>query len=518
MRSFLVAVLFAPLLVAAVAVDTEGPTSTKIALGRRADSTLPFNVAHPGTTPAFIRPAVAKLLPVKQVAGLLSATTTQVDSLLARTAADLLTTTNSVVGGLTNTVNNLLCGLLGCVTIPKTPTVPTTPVSGPACLDSTYNDTVISSLFNYGGAGTTVFLCPGAVINLQNAIWMYWPNQTLTTGTGVLGAIIGDNRATLVVQGSSQSVALYSSDPGRDGATVKNLIVNGNRSGLGWLSTGGALLEMGGTNSGQTVTNVKAYEPRGWSALHMIEGNGLSCTGAVVTNNQIGPAGHAPSGAQQFRRKRDTGTYAPGQWADGISLACRNSVVTGNTITDATDGGIVVFQSPGSTISGNTIIADQRQLLGGINAVDYYPYGGPYTNTQIINNNIVSKSSMIKIGMAVGTLSWGSYNSTDYRTSAGTYSNNIFSSGNDGYFGFGVTVAGITGGIVQGNTFVGANFGGVLTGACILPIPTFGPLYQNPYTTPSTTLQSSFVDGGAFQFAICTGPGDQIITGLSQLA
>lgn len=26
------------------------------------------------------------------------------------------------------------------------------------------------------------------------------------------------------------------------------------------------------------------------SALHMIEGNGLSCTGAVITNNQLGPA------------------------------------------------------------------------------------------------------------------------------------------------------------------------------------------------------------------------------------
>lgn len=58
----------------------------------------------------------------------------------------------------------------------------------------------------------------------------------------------------------------------------------------------------------------------------------------------------------------------PSLRADGISLACRNSVVSGNTITDATDGGIVIFQAPGSMIKDNTIIADQRQLLGGINA------------------------------------------------------------------------------------------------------------------------------------------------------
>lgn len=115
-----------------------------------------------------------------------------------------------------------------------------------------------------GGAGTTVYLCPGAVINLQNSIYFYSPNQTLTTGTGILGAIVGDNRATLVVKGQSQSVAIYSAEPGRDGVTVKNIIIDGNRSGLGWLSNGAALMEMGGTNSGQTVTNVKAYEPRGW--------------------------------------------------------------------------------------------------------------------------------------------------------------------------------------------------------------------------------------------------------------
>lgn len=146
MRSFLAALLLGPLLVVALAINAEGPSATK-QLGRRADTTLPFNVAHPGATPAFIRPAVAKLLPVKQVATLISATTTKADSLLARTAADLLTTTNGVVVGLTNTVNNLLCGLLGCIAIPQAPAVPVKPVTGDSCLDSSYNDTIISSLF-----------------------------------------------------------------------------------------------------------------------------------------------------------------------------------------------------------------------------------------------------------------------------------------------------------------------------------------------------------------------------------
>lgn len=121
------------------------------------------------------------------------------------------------------------------------------------------------------------------------------------------------------------------------------------------------------------MLNVKAWEPRGWSILHFVEGYispTTGCSGAIINSNTFERAGRAPSGAQQFRR-RDTGTWGPYMWADGISLACKNSQVTNNAITDATDGGIVIFGSPGSTISGNTITSDARQLLGGINMVSF---------------------------------------------------------------------------------------------------------------------------------------------------
>lgn len=36
-----------------------------------------------------------------------------------------------------------------------------------------------------------------------------------------------------------------------------------------------------------------------------------------------------------------------------------------NTITDATDGAIVIFGAPGTLVKNNTIIADTRVLLGG---------------------------------------------------------------------------------------------------------------------------------------------------------
>lgn len=50
-----------------------------------------------------------------------------------------------------------------------------------SCLDSTANDTVINSLFFYGGAGTIVSLCPGAIISLQGAIFFTAPHQELST-------------------------------------------------------------------------------------------------------------------------------------------------------------------------------------------------------------------------------------------------------------------------------------------------------------------------------------------------
>jgi hypothetical protein len=112
--------------------------------------------------------------------------------------------------------------------------------------------------------------------------------------------------------------------------------------------------------------------------MHIIEGGGNSCSGAIVTNNDIGPSGNAPTGADQFNKRnmhsrKRAAEYTPGQWADGISLACRDSVVTGNSIVDATDGAVVVFGAPGSKISGNTITQESRTLMGGVNMCVSFP-------------------------------------------------------------------------------------------------------------------------------------------------
>lgn len=148
---------------------------------------------------------------------------------------------------------------------------------------------------------------------------------------------------------------------------------------------------MGGSGSNQTVRHISAHDTRSWSTLHIIEGtitgNTPQCQGAKILDNTIGPAGaDSPSG----------------QWADGISLACGNSTVQGNSVTDATDGGIVIFGAPGSQVEDNTVTARTRTLLGGINLVDYAPTNGNYNGTVVSGNTVDAQGALIKVGIAMG--------------------------------------------------------------------------------------------------------------------
>jgi parallel beta-helix repeat protein len=102
---------------------------------------------------------------------------------------------------------------------------------------------------------------------------------------------------------------------------------------------------MGGPNSNQVVEYVHSFDPRGWSCLHIAEGS-LNCNNATVQNNEIGPAG-----SDLFQ-----------QWADGISMACANSLVRNNMINNPTDGGIVLFGAPGTRVENNTIWVENVSL------------------------------------------------------------------------------------------------------------------------------------------------------------
>ncbi|KAM0752391.1 hypothetical protein T439DRAFT_324472 [Meredithblackwellia eburnea MCA 4105] len=470
----------------------------------------PFNVAHPGATPALVKPLVPVLLPVATAARVILA-------VVAPPASPLAAAATNLVAGLLQALPNVLCAVISCPQSSGTQTASSILSSiSPTCLNSSYTETMINTLFQYGGANTTVYLCPSTVISLQNPIIFTAANQTLATR----GFPTDSTRATIRVTGAAQSNAIYAACDLCSYIKIRNIQVDGNRPNLGYMASppGVALIEMGGNTIGQMVDNSHIFEPRGWSALHVIEGLANDCSSSVITNNQIGPAGHAPSGATQYKRamsRRDTGTYSPGQWADGISMACQKSTVTGNTITDATDGAIVLFGAPGTIVKNNVIISDQRQLLGAINAVDFWPYAGSFTGVQVTGNTIQAKNSMIKVGLAIGTLTWGTLNMTAYHNYDGSWTGNTFTSGPTGYFGFGATVGGHNNAVVTGNTFNSVSFGGVANSPpCTITLPPFGPLIKDPYTCTGGTFQNSFVNH-AVAFMICSGPGAISKSGVS---
>jgi parallel beta-helix repeat protein len=270
---------------------------------------------------------------------------------------------------------------------PVTPPVTSTqtavpPATGAGCLQSGDQNTINAEL---QAPGDEAVLCPGAVFELSAPVMLSADFQQIYTQ----GHPTDDRRATLRVAAPGLTTAVYMRD--RNGVILSNLVIDGNRRTLG-PQGGEALIYAGGYSEGQIIRDNQIMDTRSWSSLQLIEGHSESqpCEDAVVENNQIGPAG----------------TSDNMQWADGISLACTNSVVRGNVITDATDGGIVVFGAPGSVIEGNTVRAETRTLLGGINMVDDAAYAGDYTGTVVRNNLIDAAGAVIRIGLGMGARVW----------------------------------------------------------------------------------------------------------------
>ena len=236
--------------------------------------------------------------------------------------------------------------------------------------------------------GDEVVLCQEALIELTGPVLFTAPGQKLYTQ----GYPTDTRRAVLRVVGVTLATAVVMRD--FDEAVLSHVIIDGNRNNLGYKG-GDALVYAGGSSSGQVIRYVKLIEPRSWSALHLIQGHpspAPPCANALVEFNEIGPAGHSDE-----------------TWADGISLACTNTIVRNNRIVDATDGAIVIFGAPGSVIENNLIRAETRTLLGGINMVDYGAYDGNYTGTIVRNNTIWASGAVIRIGLGMGPRVWGCF-------------------------------------------------------------------------------------------------------------
>ena len=265
---------------------------------------------------------------------------------------------------------------------------------------------------------------------------------------------------------------------------------------------------------------------------HSAEGPFL-CSNVTIQNNDVGPCGS--ESFQEVSSLRKMTTVADGQWSDGISLSCQSSLVQNNVITDATDGGIVIFESPYSTVTNNTIrvetvsshtlrqlrgvLIPQRTTLGGINMVDVVPWTtfGNYTGVHVHNNHIHggfatsygnsslgpnNASAVIKIGIAIGPRTWfDDQFGTNVSYGAVVEDNTLI-----GAFSFGMAVSSAKDFVITNNSFVGnTSFVGTYGVNCTQGAETPNPpvaLLVDPSTTSNLTLQPG--EGG---FAFISGNG-----------
>ncbi|KZV76020.1 hypothetical protein PENSPDRAFT_646571 [Peniophora sp. CONT] len=360
---------------------------------------------------------------------------------------------------------------------------------------------------NSSGAGYVLSLCQNTQYPIEAPINFAFPDQEIST----VGYPTGDERATLVVNGpvfngTGHTTAIQGTCPTCSGIRIRNIQINGTRAGSS-PTGGGANIEIGGDNSDQLVEHVHSYDPRSWSCLHIFEGT-LQCANAVIRNNDIGPCG--------------TDTYM--EWADGISVSCRNTTVTNNTIVGATDGGVVLFGAPGSLVENNTIQALANTQLGGVNMVDVTPWGGDYSGTIVQNNLIVggladptsgvqaetgtnADGVILKMGIAIGPRTYFVDFFQQNVSASGTVLNNNFT----GAFGYAMAVSGARNFTVQGNSLVGnTSFISSSGPNCTegITIPDSSSFVVSWPNVTDTSLQTSFTGVDRAEGLTCIVPQD----------
>jgi hypothetical protein len=238
--------------------------------------------------------------------------------------------------------------------------------------------------------------------------------------------------------------------------TLKNIWVDGQRSKSSAYVYGAINIEIYGGN-GAAVEENFIDNSLGWSNVHSYGSvDGRLCARNTIANNLITAY---PS------------LHFGGQYTDGLSIGCENTLAKGNQIVDATDVGIVVFTAAPATqksiVTGNNIVSAGNSAFGAL-AFDplyspAYPVNPNFTGASLNGNSIWSgPNTHFVIGLAIGSRPWfgtqvringvvstgniGHGASATYNTTAGVLT----------YFGEGITVSGMDSATVQGNIFSAA--------------------------------------------------------------
>lgn len=360
---------------------------------------------------------------------------------------------------------------------------------------------IINAHFSNGGPGTKVYLCPGTEYPLGGTIVFTAADQELAT----LGYPSGDQMARLRIDSERVATAIQGDCRRCARVAVRNLIIDGARKVLGRVrdaNNSPGLIILGG-NVGQTVRECAITDPRGFTAIHVREGAKLNCRGVVIERNEISSVG------EEYDKAYDGPDPEASPWgrplADGISIACRDSVVRDNFLTDCTDAGIVVYCSPGSRIENNRVETLHRSAIGGILLVDSAPFDGDYTGVVVKDNVLDARSRAMRVGIGVGL----SVLSDDIETilkGGSVISNTLMGD----YLGYGIAAAGLADWTIIDNLDQG-RYEGEPSDRCfdepVNPHPQ--AFIYNSATLEKSTIQDGFYDSDfAYSESMALGRAD----------
>jgi uncharacterized protein DUF4214 len=310
----------------------------------------------------------------------------------------------------------------------------------------------LQALLDSAGAGTAVYLTQQSVVYVTEPLRI--PGGVTLATYGLPAPHEHAKMARLVrasaFDGPMVQINLDDS-PGPSGI-LKNIWVDGQRGKSSTYVHGAINVEIYGGNGAAVEANFIANS-LGWSNVHSYgSADGRSCARNIITNNLITAY---PS------------LHFGGNYTDGLSIGCENTLVQGNQIVDATDVGIVVFTAAPatqrSTVIANTVVSAGNSAFGAL-AFDplyspKYPVNPNFIGASFANNSVWSgPNTHFIIGVAVGSRPWyGSH----------AIINGIASTGNIGFgasarsnttagvqtnFGEAITVSGMDAATVQSNT------------------------------------------------------------------
>ena len=219
------------------------------------------------------------------------------------------------------------------------------------------------------------------------------------------------------------------------GAKLQNVWVDGQRAQIGYGSARISVEMEGGTNT--TVGECRLTDPAGGTNLKAYG----PCAHNTISHNVA--TGYATN-------------HYNGLWADGLTVACEDTLVELNEIIDATDVGIVLFgTAPAvqkSQVRYNGILAAGNSAYGGIVAD---PWVGTttqdFTGSSIYENTIWSGAAHLDFVLSVGTRAWFG---TSSNTGTGADFHNNTTNGFQTNTGTGIGVSGMQNAYVQGNNLM----------------------------------------------------------------